>query len=114
MPKNLRLESVNDSPVVEYALRGSVTEGHRVERRWLLPDGTEAERGSEWETLSETEVGRILTGIDTPVKEWLVLALGGQYRNRENEGRPRGDTPSPSALAKRRQRERGPVKGAKK
>lgn len=106
MPKTLRLQSVNDSPAVEYALRGSVAEGHRVERRRLLPVGTEADRGTEWEALGDAEVGRILSGADTPVKEWLVLALGGQYRNRERVGRPRSDDPSPAALAKRRSRER--------
>ena len=106
MPKTLRLESINDSPVVEYALRGSVADGHRVERRRLLPDGTEAARGSEWEALTDAEVGAILSGVNTPVKEWLILALGGQLRNRDNNGRPPHADPSDVALAKRRWRAR--------
>jgi hypothetical protein len=106
MPKTLRLESINDSPVAEYRLRGSVAEGYTVERRSLLPDGTEARRGSEWRVLSESEIGAILTGIASPVRDWLVRSIGGQLRNPDNTGRPRHDSPSAAALAKRRERER--------
>lgn len=69
----LRLEAVNNSPIVEYR----AIDGHpvpfqvTVQRRMLTPDGDEYLDGaSEWRTVT---VGEILDQLqqDSPVASWL-------------------------------------------
>ncbi|MDL1863276.1 hypothetical protein FBR04_19935 [Betaproteobacteria bacterium PRO7] len=73
MPGVLRLESVNNSPVVEYR----AIDGHPVpfqvtiQRRTLTPDGDECDDGgSQWETIT---IGDVLDqlALDGPVAAWL-------------------------------------------
>ncbi|MEW5882411.1 MAG: hypothetical protein AB1761_18475 [Pseudomonadota bacterium] len=73
MPGVLRLESVNNSPVVEYrAVDGHPLPGRiTIQRRTLRPDDDECDDGrSRWVTIS---IGDVLDqlALDGPVAAWL-------------------------------------------
>lgn len=96
----LRMESVNDSPIIEIA-----RDGDNFFRRRLLPDGTEVTGQSDWEQMSAQEVGQVITTpIDTEIKRAIVTSLYKAQIGKKG-GKPRLENPS-TATAYQRERRR--------